>query len=811
MKMIHKKYFYTFISIVFFGGLAFGQNHHLIVGNKWYDQRAYLSAIPHYKKALKNPELSADERLTVLLRMSECYLQKNEPELAFVCMKNAATMSNASAPVYFRYADLCRMNGKYEEAKISYDKCATDAAYASRAADMAQFCATIKAQMKDSAQFRITSLPFNTRQSDICGVYLGTQVIFASNMRRGFFSKHVNWSNGQLFYDLYSYSLSPAGKKSRPKAVKKLSGKFHDGPVTFASGDSTVFLTRSLTRKIKSTAVLTVWLELAQSQLANGKWTKPVSISEPGDYSTAHCALSPDGNTMVYASDRPGGQGGTDLYISRKSGQTWSSGVNLGAGINSIGNEMFPVIHQDGTLWFSSDGYPGYGGIDIFYSEGTIGNWAKPLNAGYPLNSSSDDFGLSFEKGKPSGMFTSNRAGGSGNDDIYKFTRKVPVTLIAVDNVTNDPGASLVILDGSGKETKYNADEKGELKFLADYGKDFQVTASAVNFITSPRTMVGMSAGSPMGKVRKEIALSPDNVAELIVNAMDATTGNPLPAFSVEIIPQTGARKSGTGASGVMKQKLELNNTYSLLVKSPGYKTQLLDASTLGKKPGEQVTVSVSLIAGSSLIVEGHVIDIEMRKPMEGTNIRALNPVTGDLVSQAHSRKDGLFWMILEPNSGYHLLGTQADFFSSRLIINPPVTKGDTTIKAVIEMIRFGEDKLVASIYYDYNKADITVQAAAELQDILWFMNDNPETKVEFGTHTDSRGGNDYNQKLSQERSESLVTFVKNKGIAIERMSAKGYGEEKLVNRCKDDVECSESEHAKNRRAELRVVGLNMK
>ena len=200
-----------------------------------------------------------------------------------------------------------------------------------------------------------------------------------------------------------------------------------------------------------------------------------------------HPSLTKDGKTLYFASDKPGGYGGVDLYVSnREIGGTWGTPVNLGPKINTSGDDMFPYIADDGTLYFASNGHTGLGGLDV-YSTTSIktGNklttWTEPENLGYPINTNSDDFGYIINKDNKNGYFVSNRAGGKGDDDIYSFQKKgIILNGIVYDAASGLPiqDAQVVMKEEDVEKGKAKSAKEGDFSFPATPGKKYKFYAT---------------------------------------------------------------------------------------------------------------------------------------------------------------------------------------------------------------------------------------------------------------------------------------------------------------------------------------------
>jgi hypothetical protein len=170
-------------------------------------------------------------------------------------------------------------------------------------------------------------------------------------------------------------------------------------------------------------------LEIYSSEFINNEWTekKAFVYNKADEYSVGQPALSPDGNLLYFVSDMPGGFGGSDIYYCEKIGKNiWGIPINAGYKINTEGNEVFPYLDAQGKLYFSSDGLPGMGDLDIFSVVGSKNTWENPINLKYPINSPKDDFSIYFTEPEKSGFLSSNRYGGKGSDDIYHFFKSSP-------------------------------------------------------------------------------------------------------------------------------------------------------------------------------------------------------------------------------------------------------------------------------------------------------------------------------------------------------------------------------------------------
>src|SRR5690606_32665447 len=221
---------------------------------------------------------------------------------------------------------------------------------------------------------------------------------------------------------------------------------------------------------------------------SDGTWSaEPFAHNNVREYSLGHAALGGDGNTLYYASDMPGGHGGKDIWYSESQADgSWGAPVNAGGTINSAGNELFPNAGPDGTLYYSSDGFAGMGGLDVFRAAGSKQQWTAPRNLGYPVNSSGDDFAyILAQQGEEglAGYLSSNRKGGKGGDDIYSFTFEKPKIIIILKGTTSDrhtgerlAAAAVTLFDGKREiVARSGSTGEGTFEFVLDRGQAYTV------------------------------------------------------------------------------------------------------------------------------------------------------------------------------------------------------------------------------------------------------------------------------------------------------------------------------------------------
>ncbi len=467
--------------------------------NKYYEKYDYKFAIDIYEKLMaKKPSLAIAEKL------ANCYRFTNNTGKAEEAYARVLSYAEAAAINYKYYADALKQNARFSEAKKNY------LLYAEKAPDFADY-ATKMANACDAAKMWAENpepnvsvenqLALNSEYSEFSPVKYKSGFAFVSD--RWFVQQTTKkdepevygWT-GNPYLKLYSSDGSNAPKiEMLPQPVNNDS---HTGPAVFSASGDTLYFSRSVAdenKKGKGKIIGRTYIYT--SVKAGDRWSEPVAIpfNTDASFSVQHPALSPDGGILYFASDMPGGRGGTDLYASRKNAAgSWSNPVNCGNAVNSVDDEGFPYVRNDGKLYFSSKGHVGMGGLDIFSATGSYNNFGPAENLKSPYNSSKDDFGILFLDNQ-SGFISSNRNGGRGLDDIYKFSISKPtekVQVLAVegrvfDKETTQPLNGLMvnlINTETGEKVSVLSDVDGKFRFDLKPGQNYVVKGNDDRFFT---------------------------------------------------------------------------------------------------------------------------------------------------------------------------------------------------------------------------------------------------------------------------------------------------------------------------------------
>ncbi len=483
----------TILSIIFIATTlsVFAQSNAVTRGDKNFARFEFSAAAENYARAVAKDanNLIAREKLAHTYVLLEDHVNA-EAQYALI-----SKMPKAPAIDKLYYGLELRANGKYGEAQKAFNEYLKEAPDDSRAKELSGPEDKVSSLATDNRVFEVTDLrAANTETSDMAPAFYKGGIIFSSNRGHdGGASHHEDAWTSRSFYDLYQ--LSAADTLAQPVYIKgrQPNRKFHEGSATFTSDGGEMYFTRSNYVKSKATKskekIVKLQIMHADWSEAKKQWVnvKPINLNN-SEYNIAHPSLSKDGNKLYFISDMPGSLGGTDLYVSERTGNSWGAPVNLGKDVNTQGREMFPFIADDNTLYFASDGLTGLGGLDIYSATYTGGKWTNPQNPGTPINTRWDDFGYITNAKNTAGYLTSNRERGKGEDDLYRFTRSgVTVCGAVVDAQGKAPlaGAEVKLTEGDNLIQKKKTGEKGEFCFTALPNKSYKVSAMLKEYETN--------------------------------------------------------------------------------------------------------------------------------------------------------------------------------------------------------------------------------------------------------------------------------------------------------------------------------------
>lgn len=604
---MHRNIYYIFITLLLsIVAVACSSEKAIRKGDKFAAIMEYHEAAKEYKKAYR--QISPKERpkrAEVAWKMGECYRKGNSAVFAAAAYQNAVRYGYPDSTALLYLADALLEKGDYKASEKNY-RAFLEKAQDNRMAQIGLQSAMQSAEWKKNPNRYIVkkSKELNGQRSDYCPAYVGedTTMIVTTTTRKEATGDGLSGITGQKHADIFMTKLDEKGKWQKSEKIESdVNSEFEDGACAFTPDGKVMYFTRCVTDPHYPR-----YAAIYKSSRSDASWGKPeqVVISRDTLSLYAHPAVSPDGEWLYFTSNMAGGCGGLDLWRFYIGPSRAMEGIieNLGPMINTDGDEQFPSFGPKGELFFSSDGYTGMGGLDIFCATLSNDTLWNVTNMGAPLNSNGDDFGMTFAPGLYRGFFSSNRGDARGWDHIYSFFLPETVHML-----------------------------RGWI-----YEKD----------------------------------------------------GYELPEGVIYMIGDDGTNSS----FGVMK-----DGSYSVRV-TPGVKYVLLGTC------------------------KGY--------------LNSMQELTADSV---------------EENREYQL-----DF----------------------ELASITKPVLIDNIFYEYDKATLTAESTASLNELVKLLELNPNVTIELGSHCDFRGSDNYNQRLSQARAESVVEYLTAAGIEKERLTAAGYGEE---------------------------------
>ncbi|TVR76381.1 MAG: hypothetical protein EA412_13740 [Chitinophagaceae bacterium] len=499
-----------------------------------FDRKMYSIAAPLYVQEYREKEVPA-QRAEAAFKAAESYRLANNSESAERWYERAIELDYRDPIVYYKYGQSLKANEKYQQAISAFEKYGREEPF-SRGKANREIAASRNAMEWKRARQTIDVFnfePLNSPYHEFAPVlYRRGALVFTSSRPDATGEDVYGWT-GEQYMDIFISEKDRNGVFQEARQFSEItSSGFNDGTPAFNRDFTLMYFVRCGSQEL-----ITDYCYIYESRIGpNGEWMAPYRLDLFEDsVNTGTPFISNDGNMLIFSSDAPGGFGGKDLYYAYRTGTGWSNPINLGNEINTEGDELFPYVAPDGTLYFSSNGHPGMGGLDIFSAEPTGDSWTNVQNMKYPINSGGDDFGLIVDQAEPkgvndpvrmSGYFTSARSGGKGGDDIYRFVKR---------------NENLFVLEGIVKTAVYENPE------------------------------------DPSSEIT---GYEPIEGAEVQLRKIERTG-------------QTDIGDSIVGEDGTFRFELEKETAYSVMGSKEGFFNRSETVTTRGKKDLENVTVTV--------------------------------------------------------------------------------------------------------------------------------------------------------------------------------------------------------------------------
>jgi outer membrane protein OmpA-like peptidoglycan-associated protein/tetratricopeptide (TPR) repeat protein len=560
-------------------------------GNLHYSEQAYAEAIPYYEKILR----SDTSNKQLLTNLGECYRLTNNTDGQLVCYGGLIRQGQSEPIQELYYGQALAEKGEMEKAKPYFEKYAAD----NRGQNLALSLSKLQSYSKNADAYSVTALPFNSSENDMCAVKFHDAVIFSSTRNKtSWINKQQGWTKGG-YMQIYATEKDADGKDLVPtKFMGDLDSKFNDGPICFSRDFNTVYFTRNNSKKNEIAKDGAFKLKILEAVLdENGFGMVTILPFNNLEYNFAHPSISQDGCTIYFASDMEGGKGGMDIYSCKKdSSGVWGEPENLGDKVNTAGTEVFPFISAAGVLYFSSNGWDGLGGLDIYETKLQDGKASKVYNMGEPVNSKKDDFGMFLNEDNITGYISSNRKAGGMDDDIYELQilreikRGKEVKLIIKDRISgNSLGKTKLVINGDTVVT----DDKGVYLTSLEESTEYTVVAIKDDYFKSEDKFSALS--SLEESFNREITLNKDPKLFLRALITDSKTNALLEGVTIkitDIASNTEFDSYTTTAEGdyfkfLYSNRIGDNLTFLIRIEKTGYLNRTVIFSHTIDKPGE--------------------------------------------------------------------------------------------------------------------------------------------------------------------------------------------------------------------------------
>ncbi|CAM4185057.1 OmpA family protein [Zobellia roscoffensis] len=505
-----KKIHILFVLVFVMGVSGFAQEKLITKANEKYDEYSFSPAIDIYKKVLDRGYASAD----LLKKLGNSYYFNADYEDAAKTYKRLVDEypDEIGPEYYFRYAQTLKTLEDYgasKEAMAKFVEATSDDARATAYKDEQDYLNDIK---RNSGRYNVSPFQYNSPYSEFAPSFYKEGLIFSSDRDTGNFARYRHTWNSKDFLDLYKVNADSVSKGTVIKFGDHVNTRLHESTSTVNQAGDILYFTRNNFKagKYVKDENGVIRLKVFKAKMVEGVWSDIEELPfNSNEYSVAHPALSHDEKTLYFASDMPGTLGESDIFrVSINEDGTYGTPENLGSVINTEARETFPFITSEDVLYFSSDGHPGLGGLDIFGTKVANSRLdGNVMNVGEPVNGRMDDFTFIFNEETRGGYFASNRSEGQGADDIYAFLETKPLLIdceqaisgVVRDKISNEPliGASVKVIDENNEEIMSAiTDAEGRYNILVDCTQGNFVRAMTEGYIPSEEYL-GKSDGEP--------------------------------------------------------------------------------------------------------------------------------------------------------------------------------------------------------------------------------------------------------------------------------------------------------------------------
>ena len=503
-----KKYNSIFIIILVTGLFANAQSKSTKKADKLFSKLEFVDAAKEYEKLISKGEKNA----YVYTQLAEAYYNVFKSVDAEKWYAKALETSEAPETI-FKYAQMLKANGKYEASNVQMAKFAAMRPADHRAIAFLNNPNYLPKIIEKGQKFNVQDAGLNTEFSDFGGTLQNGKLYIASARNES--GKNYGW-NKEPFLDVYVANQNKDGSFQTAVAFDEINTRYHEGLVAFAPDGNTLYFSResyydNIFEKDSLSRTKFSVLNLYKSTQELGRWSEGEALAlNSKNHSVKNPAVSPDGKLLFFASDMAGGMGQFDLYMAPINGDgSVGEATNLGQKLNTEGQEMFPFVSSDNTLYFSSDGHLGLGGMDVFFAKLVDGKVGPVRNIGIPVNGNADDFAFSINDATGEGFVSSNREGGAGSDDVYAVKVLQPICDVMATVTVKDSKTGLVLANATVNVTDTEGNvvgskmtsKKGEVNYIVECGTDLYLTASMEKYESGSTYIEGSSEEEIYGEI----------------------------------------------------------------------------------------------------------------------------------------------------------------------------------------------------------------------------------------------------------------------------------------------------------------------
>ena len=582
---------FSIISLFTVNGVA--QNPTVKSANKLYFAKLYVQAIPKYESALKKDSANAD----VLTNLGDCYRLTNNNRGQLICYGKLVKTGKAEEIHKLYYGQALMEAGKYDDAKKYMEEYKGD----KRGEEFTKAITNLQKFSKNADAYTLKEFPFNSNCDDFSAfTFLNDKIVFTSNRTKStWITRRHGWT-GNSYCHMYMTEKNEFGEYETPAMfIAEYAPKYNDGPFCASKDGTNIFFTRNSTNKKDKSLDGSQKLKIMQATILNDNFQSMMVLKfNSNEYNCAHPAISADGNTLYFSSDMGGGQGGMDLYYCKKdAGGAWGSPVNLGEKVNTKGNEIFPSITEDNTLYFASNGHEGLGGLDVYETKIKNDKPGKVYNMGKPVNSEHDDFAYNLNADGKKGYLSSNRKNGGMNDDIYnvdvlrKVARGKTVNFIVKNKETQEvlPLTTIKLNTDS-----FTTNEKGEFQFVLEEDVNYKLAVKKEKYFDIEDS-ISTKSSPEEDEFTKTLELEKDPNLTLLAGIYDAKTGAGIEGVKIKIkdlavsndFELLKTEKNGEYRKPIKGKKIGDKLLYLVTIEKEGYVTKTTNFTYEIKKEGE--------------------------------------------------------------------------------------------------------------------------------------------------------------------------------------------------------------------------------